>query len=333
VTTELLIDAIVRQTTVFIAQLATAGGARTPIADVAEQVFLDLVRELDRQGVSRKVEADMFGMALRTFRRRIQRLSGSRTVSGRSLWEAIHAFIAELEVVTQSEILRHFHRDDDELARGVLQDLVETGLVYRTGKGGSAHFRAVRGSEMEHDDDEARREALDTLVAIIVYRIGPADVAKLRTAAGFPEGVLQGSLARLTEAGRIVVSGELYRAPSLVLPVGSTAGFEAAIFDHYQALVSTLCAKIREGQHARPDDRVGASTYTLELSEGHPFEDEVLGELARFRSRMSSLRGRIAEENRLHPLPPRQTKVTIYMGQNVIETGEDEEGECDGPAT
>jgi hypothetical protein len=54
VTTELLIDAIVRQTTVFIAQLATAGGVRTPIADVAEQVFLELVRELERQGVSQK---------------------------------------------------------------------------------------------------------------------------------------------------------------------------------------------------------------------------------------------------------------------------------------
>jgi hypothetical protein len=118
VTTELLIDAIVRQTTVFIAQLATAGGARTPIADVAEQVFLELVRELERQGVSRKVTADMFGMALRTFRRRIQRLSESHTVSNRSLWEAIHAFITEREVVTQSEVLRHFHRDDEELARG-----------------------------------------------------------------------------------------------------------------------------------------------------------------------------------------------------------------------
>jgi hypothetical protein len=73
VNVQLLIDSIVRQTTVLIAQLATAGGARAPLASVANQVFLDLARELDAQGVSRKVGADMFGLALRTYQRKLQR--------------------------------------------------------------------------------------------------------------------------------------------------------------------------------------------------------------------------------------------------------------------
>jgi len=47
---QILIDSIVRQTTILIAQLATAGGARAPLAHIANQVFLDLVRELDEQG-------------------------------------------------------------------------------------------------------------------------------------------------------------------------------------------------------------------------------------------------------------------------------------------
>ena len=64
-TIQLLIDAIVRQTTVLIAQLATSGGA---LAHVANQVFLDLANELEAHGVSRKVSADMFGMALRALR-------------------------------------------------------------------------------------------------------------------------------------------------------------------------------------------------------------------------------------------------------------------------
>src|SRR5690349_24711223 len=93
--TQLLIDAVVRQTTILIAQLATIGGARTPLADVAGQVFTDLARELQRQGVSRKVAADMFGLALRTYRRKLQRLTESQTVAGRSLWEAVHEFIGE----------------------------------------------------------------------------------------------------------------------------------------------------------------------------------------------------------------------------------------------
>src|SRR5262245_5323423 len=107
---ELLIDAVVRQTTVLIAHLATATGARTPLADIAGQVFADLARELHRQGVSRKVAADMFGLALRTYRRKVQRLAESETLAGRSLWEAVHAFLTERHVATQAEILSHFHR-------------------------------------------------------------------------------------------------------------------------------------------------------------------------------------------------------------------------------
>jgi len=53
-TIELLIHAIVRQTTILIAQLATSRGVRAPLAQIANQVFLDLVRELERQGVSRR---------------------------------------------------------------------------------------------------------------------------------------------------------------------------------------------------------------------------------------------------------------------------------------
>src|SRR5690606_37271155 len=57
--TKLLIDAIMHQTTVLIAQLSTAAGIRAPLAHVADQVFVELAREIEAQGVSRKVAADM----------------------------------------------------------------------------------------------------------------------------------------------------------------------------------------------------------------------------------------------------------------------------------
>jgi hypothetical protein len=60
-----------------------------PLAQVADQVFSDLVRELERQGVSRKVGADTFGMMLRSYQRRIQPCGESSTERGRSLWEAV----------------------------------------------------------------------------------------------------------------------------------------------------------------------------------------------------------------------------------------------------
>src|SRR5688500_2738768 len=51
----LLIDAFVRQTMVLIAQVATMAGVRTPLAHVANQVFLDLTQALEQQGLGRKV--------------------------------------------------------------------------------------------------------------------------------------------------------------------------------------------------------------------------------------------------------------------------------------
>jgi hypothetical protein len=69
VDSRLLIDAVVRQTTLLIAQLATSAGIRAPLAHLADQVFLELAREIEQQGVSKKVAADMFGIALRSYQR------------------------------------------------------------------------------------------------------------------------------------------------------------------------------------------------------------------------------------------------------------------------
>jgi hypothetical protein len=52
VNVQVLIESIVRQVTVLIAQLATAGGVRAPLAQIANQVFVQLASELDAQGVS-----------------------------------------------------------------------------------------------------------------------------------------------------------------------------------------------------------------------------------------------------------------------------------------
>lgn len=62
---KLLVDGIMRQTTVLIAQLSTSAGVRAPLAHMADQVFLSLSREIEAQGVARKVVADMFGLRMR----------------------------------------------------------------------------------------------------------------------------------------------------------------------------------------------------------------------------------------------------------------------------
>ena len=62
------------------AQLSTVAGIRAPLSRIADEVFLSLSRELESQGVTRKVAADMFGLALRSYQLKINRLTASARV-------------------------------------------------------------------------------------------------------------------------------------------------------------------------------------------------------------------------------------------------------------
>src|SRR5688572_10606951 len=141
----LLIDQIVRQTTVLIAQLSTAAGVRAPLADVADQVFLKLASEIEAQGVPRKVVADMFGLALRSYQRKVQRLAESTEGGGkRTPWQGVLEHLARHGSTTRHALIQHFDRDDPEAVAAVLSDLVRSGLVYKTGAGKRALYGATR---------------------------------------------------------------------------------------------------------------------------------------------------------------------------------------------
>ena len=102
----LLVDGIVRQTTILIAQLSTASGVRSPLAHVADQIFFDLAREIEAQGVKKHVAADMFGLVLRSYQKKMQRLAQSSSMRDRTLWQAILELI-ETEQPTRSRIFEH----------------------------------------------------------------------------------------------------------------------------------------------------------------------------------------------------------------------------------
>jgi len=157
---QVLIDSVVRQTTVLLAQLATTGGLRTPLSHVANQVFVALAAELESQGLSRKVTADMFGISLRSYQRKVHRLRESRTDEGRSLWEAVFDHLGQGSVFSRPEVLARFRRDDAASVRGILRDLVESGLVFASGSGDDKVYRAVSRDELERSD-ATRPSALD----------------------------------------------------------------------------------------------------------------------------------------------------------------------------
>ena len=173
--TQILIDSIVRQTTVLLAQLATSGGVRAPVAHIANQVFVELSNELAAQGVSRKVSADMFGMALRAYLRKLRRLSESSTEHGRTLWQAVLDALSKQGPMTREQVIARFSRDDEAQVRAVLHDLSESGLLFVASSGAHAMYRAASEDEISQLRHVSSDDGLDELIWVIIYREGPLE--------------------------------------------------------------------------------------------------------------------------------------------------------------
>ena len=319
-----LIHAIVRQTTVLIAQLATSGGWRAPLAQIADQVFQDLTTELERQGVSRKVSADMFGMGLRTYQRKVRRITESSVERRKSLWEAVLHQIRQRRFLSRAEVLREFCDEDEVLLRGVLFDLCDHRLVFQTGQGAQTVYRAVSDDELGALGAARSSEGLEELVWAIVYREGPLTREALQQQTHVDASQLEGILERLVKSERIERSQDdsnaTYRATSLYVHLGSPGGWEAAVFDHYQAMVKTILCRLREDKSTpHVADQVGGSTYTLDVWPGHPLEQLASDTLRRLRTTLVELREQVEAFNADHEKPEKYTQVVLYVGQCLIK--------------
>jgi hypothetical protein len=326
VNVQILIDSIVRQVTVLLAQLATVDGVRAPLGRVANQVFLDLTDELYEQGVSRKVSADMFGMALRTYLRKIQRVRESSTDRGQSLWQAVLGFLSHGRLVSRAEVLGRFHRDDADLVRGVLHDLTEGGLVLRIGSGPNTAYRAATQDELASLRSSDDNDGLDEVIWALVFREGPLTREEL---SALVRGVdLEGALTRLVSSGRVQrgIRGEMatYFAREFFVPLEAGTGWEAAVLDHFQAVVRTIGARLGKESSAK-DGLVGGSTYSFDVWPGHPHEGEVLALLGTLRERAGALRQTVRAYNAVHARPARYTEATFYGGQWLLEREDAEE--------
>jgi hypothetical protein len=319
VNVQLLIDSLVRQVTVLIAQLATSGGVRAPIAHIANQVFVDLARELEAQGVSRKVSADMFGMALRAYQRKVRRLTSSAGEREQTLWRAVLELVGE-SPLTRQQILQRFRTDDEAVIRGVLRDLVDSGVLACSGQGASATFWAVSREQLERRWPGTSEQGLEELLWAIIYRGGPVRAHALADRLPLAEAQLQPLLDRMVASGRLERSADSYQARDFSVLLNSAVGWEAAVFDHVQAMVQTICQRLRGGAVVPSGkETVGGSTYSFDIWDGHPFEQEVEGALARFRAHHTELRERVDAWNRDHGRPPDYRQVVVYGGQCRLE--------------
>src|SRR5690349_900607 len=269
--TKLLIDAIVRQTTVLIAQLSTAAGIRAPLAHVADRVFLELAQEIERQGVGRKVVADMFGMALRTYQKRVQRLAESTSQRGRTLWEAVYEFLSEHEVVRRKQLETRFRHDSADNLAAVLNDLIASGLIYATGRGAAASYRALSPSERSSAEEAESLDALTDMAWLTVYRAHKLRFSELCAALRCSPEAGSHAVARLAAEGIVRRSGAAedpdLEAQSFVIEVAAGRGWEAAVFDHFSTVAAAIAAKVRLGAATRHGEAIGGATYTFDLND------------------------------------------------------------------
>lgn len=333
----ILLDGIVRQTTVLIAQIATAAGGRAPVAQLANQVFLDLTQALQEQGVGRKVIADMFGLALRSYQQKVQRLTESGTDANTTLWDAIHRYIGEQKVVTRADLARRFARDDADSVAGIVRDMVESGLVYRTGRADTAVYRIAPREDLERALAGDPQGTAQALLWLAIYEGGPITRRKLKDWVRLSDAQLDAALNALHNDGRIELEADeaaggepRYRCDRVVIPLGETVGWEAALLDHHRAVVASICAKLRNGQtRALPSDQLGGSTFSFDVWPGHPSEARVLALLATMRTQLQALWDEVTAYN-AQGKPATFKRVTFYGGQMVTDEFAEPNGESDG---
>jgi len=328
---QLLIDAIVRQTTVLVGRLSTVEGVRSPLGHIANEVFAGLVSELEHQGVSKKVIADMFGMALRSYRQKVQRLGESATTRGVTLWSAVQHFLAERGSATRAELIAHFEHDEEASIRGILNDLAESGLLVRSGRAEDTRYRVATAEELRDAGALVQSRPQDSLAALVwvhVYREGPLGVDRLAQLIPLSRAALDTAVDALIDDGRIRRGshGDLDQlvAEHVLIPVGETAGWEAALIDHHGAVLNAIAAKL--GSRSRTSgaaDEVGGTTLTFDLWPGHPREQEVRSLLRSTRARVLPLWEEVEAFNREQAA--RETyQVHFYCGQYLVVEEEHE---------
>lgn len=322
---KLLIDGIVRQTTVLIAQLSTAAGSRSPLSRVTDEVFLSLAREIEGQGVRRHVVADMFGMALRSYQKKMQRLTESATQRDRTLWEAVLEFVTQ-ERPTRARIFSRFAKDGEKEVAAVLSDLLRSGLVFTTGGGRSAVYGPTQDDLRQAVLRDHDQESLENWLWLMVFRKEISSAEDACDALGVSPELVDAALSELLASGRLKREGERLVSSNLVVPYGTEQGWETAVLDHFRTVAVAIAKKVAAGvTPSTESDAIGGSTFTFTVGPGHPYERDVQALLRSTRRSVQALWDDVSRFNAQHPPDPATaSRISFYVGQLVESLTEDD---------
>jgi hypothetical protein len=322
VQTQLLIDDLVRQTTVLIAQLSTAAGLRAPLSQIADQVFVELSRELEAQGVRQKVVADMFGLALRSYQMKRKRLTENTEESNGTLWQELFADLSH-QSATRQELERRHPTHNTRHIGATLQDMVKSGLAYSSGQGPDTLY----GLTSESDRKQLRQREGARALSNLLWYLAASGSANTRTAmqeqVRASDEAIDAAIESLIAAGHLTRNGELFRAGRFEVGIGAEQGWETAVCDHFRAVATAIAAKVATPVSSSADE-VGGGTLSFRVHRDHPFAGEVYALLRETRARANGLWARVSQYNDAHPSRDEDDRVTFYFGQNVIRNTEED---------
>ena len=173
-------------------------------------------------------------------------------------------------------VVQGLHQGRPELAGAVLNDLVSSGLAYKTGTGDNSVYGVTQPQDHALVTNEHSLETASLLLWLMVYENAGSTRDTLVAATKFDAAQVDAGLQMLLDQGRIYERDGQFTADTLSIPVGAAQGWEAAVFDHFQTVCTAIAMKLRRGAtQSRADDLVGGATLAFDVHDGHPFKDEV----------------------------------------------------------
>ena len=322
-----LVERLVPQVAELFATLATRDPLRMYFADIAGKTVLDIVEVLRSDGISQEAIAASLGLTMGGFRARLRKLrelyretpgnGGAAARPPRTLLETVYAFVDDRGdtggAVTYRQLTDRFRTLKADTLKGVLHFLVSYGLLSVTGRGAARRYRVV------HQPPSAAIGPAHA--SVLLFHEGPLTLAQLAQRLGETESACEALLAPLRATGHLVVGADVageatYRVCDYHIPIGTAAGYEAALWDHVSAVLRAVCKKVRLGRHsASMGDVLGGTTFAFDVAVGSELEAEIAGFLARSRAQMEDWLAR-ARAGEAEPAAARR-RITIYTGQMV----------------
>jgi hypothetical protein len=307
--------------------LATAAGLRAPLARVADQVFVDPANELESQGVRRKVAADMFGLALRSYQTKLRRILDNQEQAAETLWQSMYSELSKGSL-TRAELSERFRRVEPKQLQATLRDMTQSGVAYSSGRGAQTVYGLTSEADRAQIGLTQNREALKRMVLFLTASSDAPTIDALCAQLRTNPAELESVLSELTAEGKLEERDGILHTRPYEVPVGAEQGWETAICDHFRAVASTIAAKVAAPRSSR-DDVTGGATLSFRVHRGHPHATEVYRLLSDTRQRANALWAQVVAYNEQNPLPAEGDRVTFYCGQHVVSyeqtTGSDTE--------